>query len=122
MYFLPNKVFNARSCGDNCAHLILHIGAKKNITINLHHMMDFGNGKFTIKIDNTGQIVHSMDEHVLVAGDCLQEMYRRGASIGSLFSTTMFRLSCRYGGTKRFIGKSVTGKANLLDLNDAYFG
>lgn len=76
MYFLPNKVFNARNCGDKCAHWILHIDAKKSITINLPHMMDFGNGKFTIKIDNTGQIVHSMDEHVLVAGDCLQEMYR----------------------------------------------
>lgn len=76
MCILTNKVFNARNCGDNCAHWILRIGAKKNITINLHHMMDFGNGKFTIKIDNTGQIVHSMDELVLVAGDCLQEMYR----------------------------------------------
>ena len=76
MYFLPDKVFNATNCGDNCAHWILRIGAKKDITINLHHMMDFGNGKFTIKIDNTGQIVHSMDELVLVAGDCLQEMYQ----------------------------------------------
>lgn len=76
MYFLPNKVFSARNSGDNCAHWIMRIGAKKNITINLHHMMDFGNGKFTIRIDNTGQLVHSMDELDCVAGDCLQGMYR----------------------------------------------
>lgn len=91
MYFLPNKVFSARNSGDNCAHWIMRIGAKKNITINLHYMMDFSNGMFTIKIVKTGQIVRSMDELVLVAGDRLHEMYQRGATIGSLLATIKFR-------------------------------
>ena len=53
----------------------------KDVTINPCRLMDFGNGRFTIKVDNTGQIVHSMDESVLVAGDCLQEGYKGEASI-----------------------------------------
>lgn len=77
----PNKVFNATNCGDNCAHWILRIGAMKDVTINLYHLMDFGNGRFAIKVDNTGQIAHSMDELVLVAGDCLHEGYKGEASI-----------------------------------------
>ena len=76
MYFEPNKVFNATNCGDNCAYWILRIGRMKDVTFNLYHLMDFGNGRFTIKVDNTGQIVHSMDELVLVSGDCLQEGYK----------------------------------------------
>ena len=87
MYFLPNKVFNARNRGDNCGHWILCISAKKNPIINLHHMMDFGNGKYTINNDNAGQIAHSMDELVRVAGDCLQEMYQWGATTRLLFAT-----------------------------------
>ena len=72
MYFEPEKVFNATNCGDNCAYWILRIASQKDLTINLYHLMDFGKARFTIKIANTGQTVHSMDELVLVAGDCLQ--------------------------------------------------
>ena len=36
------KIFNASACGDNCAKWILRIAGKKNLTINLHHIMDFG--------------------------------------------------------------------------------
>ena len=31
--------------------------------------MDFGDNEFTIRIMNTGQIVHSMDELVAIAGE-----------------------------------------------------
>ena len=48
----------------------------KDVTINPCRLMDFGNGRFPFKVDNTGQIVHPMDELVLVAGDCLQEGYK----------------------------------------------
>ena len=34
--------------------------------------MDFGNRKFTIRVANTGEIVHGMDELVLLAADCLR--------------------------------------------------
>ena len=43
-------------------------GGRKRHTINLRHLMDFGNQKFQIHILNTVQVVHSMEELVPVAG------------------------------------------------------
>ncbi len=68
IYNQPEKVFNASTCGDNCAKYILMMAKKKDITINLRHIMDFGDGNFEIKILNNGQIVHNMKELVMVAG------------------------------------------------------
>lgn len=70
--FMPDKVYNATNCGDNCAYWILKIAKMQDITINLYHMMDFGNRRFTVRIANTGEIIHTMDEFVLVAADCLR--------------------------------------------------
>ena len=66
---VPDKVFNASNCGDNCAKWLLAMGKEQDITINLRHLMDFGEGSFDIKILNTGDIVHSMRELVPIAGD-----------------------------------------------------
>ena len=68
IYKMPDKIFNASTCGDNCSKWLLKIAKQKNITINLRHLMDFGDGEFRIKILNTNQIVHNMRELVLVAG------------------------------------------------------
>ena len=65
---VSDKIFNASTCGDNCAKWLLKIGEEKDITINLRHLMDFGNQKFQIHILNTDQVVHSMEELVPVAG------------------------------------------------------
>ena len=44
------KIFNASTCGDNCAKWILRIAkeSKKDIVINLRHVMDFGDKPFEI--------------------------------------------------------------------------
>lgn len=63
-----DKVFNASTCGDNCAKWILKLAEKQDITINLRHLMDFGEGGFTIHIMNNGQVVHTMKELIPVAG------------------------------------------------------
>ncbi|HIV38650.1 MAG TPA: DUF4869 domain-containing protein [Candidatus Blautia stercorigallinarum] len=63
------KIFNASACGDNCAKWILKIGKEKDLTINLRHLMDFGNNDFEIKILNTGDTVHNMEEFVRIAGN-----------------------------------------------------
>lgn len=68
IYKDDSHVFNASNCGDNCAKWLLKIGEMKDVTINLRHIMDFGDGKFEIKIMNTNQTVHNMDEFVDVAG------------------------------------------------------
>jgi hypothetical protein len=65
---VPERVFNASACGDNCAKWILKIGEDKDITINLRHLMDFGKEEFTLNILNTNQIVHSMKELIPIAG------------------------------------------------------
>lgn len=71
----PDRIFNASTCGDNCAKWILKIGEQQDITINLRHMMSFGkNTKFEIKIKNGDEIVHSMRELIPIASRYLNEM------------------------------------------------
>ena len=60
--FEPGKVFNASTCGDNCAKWLLKIAENEDRTVNLRHIMDFGREAFEIKILNNGEIVHSMKE------------------------------------------------------------
>ena len=56
--FEPGKIFNASTCGDNCAKWLLKIAEEEDRTINLRHIMDFGEEPFEIEILNTGNIVH----------------------------------------------------------------
>ena len=69
--FESDKIFNASTCGDNCAKWLLKIAETEDRTINLRHLMRFGIEPFTIRILNTDQIVHSMDELVSVAGELI---------------------------------------------------
>ena len=52
-------IFNASACGDNCAKWILNIGKKKDLTIRLGYLMNFGNEDFDIEILNLGKTVHN---------------------------------------------------------------
>ena len=63
-----DRVFNASNCGDNCAEWLLRIGKKKDVTVNLRHIMDFGEEPFEVEVLNTGEIIHTMDELVPLAG------------------------------------------------------
>ena len=62
------QIFNASACGDNCAKWILKISRMKNLTINLRHIMDFGEEPMKAKILNTGDMVHNMQEFIGIAG------------------------------------------------------
>ena len=62
------RIFNATACCDNCAKWILKLAEDEDLTINLRHLMNFGNKAFDICILNTNQIVHSMKELVPIAG------------------------------------------------------
>ena len=66
---VTDKIFNASNCGDNCAAWLLKIGSQKDVTVNLRHIMDFGDGEFEIKIQNNGKIVHNMKELLFEIGD-----------------------------------------------------
>jgi hypothetical protein len=59
------KIFNASACGDNCAKWIVKIGKEKDLTINLHHVMDFsGISDFEALILNTGKMVWNYEEYL----------------------------------------------------------
>ncbi len=71
----PDKVFNASTCGDNCAKWILEIGSRIDVTINLRHMMGFGKDtEFEVTIKNGGEIAHSMKELLPIASKYLNAM------------------------------------------------
>ena len=68
MAYDKKHIFNASTCGDNCAKWILAMGNEKKLVINLRHLMNFGSEPFKIKVLNTNQIVRNMRELVAEAG------------------------------------------------------
>lgn len=77
MYFEPETIFNASTCGDNCAKWILQIAREKDITINLRHFMNFGFkgsiGQDIIVLNNNVN-VHDANEFIDIAVKYLGEM------------------------------------------------
>ena len=68
--FDRKHVFNASTCGDNCAKWLLKIAENRKVVINLHHVLDFGKGPFKIKVLNNGKTVSNMDELLTATVDC----------------------------------------------------
>lgn len=66
----PDMVFNASTCGDNCAKYILKIARERDVTINLYHIMRFGK-RFKAKILNDGAVVDSVQQLILHAAKYL---------------------------------------------------
>ena len=62
----PGMVFNASTCGDNCARYILKIARERDVTINLYHIMRFGQ-RFRAKILNDGAVVDCMEQLIIHA-------------------------------------------------------
>lgn len=59
------KIFNASACGDNCAKWIFEISKIKNLTINLHHVMDFSQCEdFEAYIKNTDKRISGYSEYL----------------------------------------------------------
>ncbi len=65
MFDDSGKIFNASACGDNCAKWIYEISKKRDLTINLHHVMDFSAcDDFEAFIVNTDKMVHCYSEYL----------------------------------------------------------
>lgn len=74
IYKMPEKIFDATSCGANCAKMLLKIGQQENITVNLRYYMPMdGLDPFEIEIINTEKIVTNSRDYALTAMDCLDE-------------------------------------------------
>ena len=68
IYEKPALVFDATSCGQNCAKWLLEIGKRKDVTVNLKYLMPFrGFEPFEIRIMNENTIVRSSSEYVRAA-------------------------------------------------------
>lgn len=64
-------VFNASTCGDNCAKWLLRIAQDRKVVVNLHHVMDFGDDGFKLKVMNSGVIVRNMVDLIRESSKCL---------------------------------------------------
>lgn len=62
----PDQIFNASTCGDNCAKYILQIAKKQDVKINLRHVMNFPE-PFKIHIENEDIVVENMEQLLFVA-------------------------------------------------------
>ena len=62
-------VFNASTCGDNCAKWLLRLAEKRKVIINLRHLMDFGEEPFKLRVVNNGRLVRNMAELIEAAGE-----------------------------------------------------
>lgn len=51
IYNNPKLICNISNCGDNCAKYILEMAENRDITVCLHHLMDFGKN-FSVKVIN----------------------------------------------------------------------
>lgn len=64
------NIFNASTCGDNCAKWIVDIARRKDLTINLRHIMSFRDiDGFEAEILNNGKIVKNMLEFIDIADE-----------------------------------------------------
>jgi len=75
----PKKIFNISNCGDNCAKYILELAEDKDITVCLHHYMNFGDD-FRIRVINDGKkkVITNPEEllflsHEYIRKDCGNE-------------------------------------------------
>ena len=72
IYENPDLVFNATSCGENCAKWLLEIGRQKDVTVVLEYFMNFRNmGPYRIHILNTGVTVDNDRDYTYAALDLL---------------------------------------------------
>lgn len=62
--FEPDEIFNASTCGDNCAKWIVRIADSEDRTINLRHIMDFGDGDYNMRILNSDKIVTNKNDYI----------------------------------------------------------
>ncbi len=68
IYKRPDLMFNATSCGENCARWLLEIGNREDIRVNLRYFMPFdGYEPFTIRIMNEDTTVTDMQQYTHLA-------------------------------------------------------
>lgn len=68
IYEKPDLIFDATSCGANCAKWLLEIGNKKEVTVNLNYLMKFPESDmFEVYIKNENRTITSIEDYVMTA-------------------------------------------------------
>ncbi len=68
IYKRPDLIFNATSCGENCAKWLAEIGKREDVTVNLRYYMPFeDNMNFRIRIANEDKIVEKSSDYMHIA-------------------------------------------------------
>ena len=68
IYKEPDRIFDATSCGNNCARWLIEIGNRIDVTINLKYPMTFeGLEPFEIFVSNDASIVTTEHDYILKA-------------------------------------------------------
>ncbi|MBQ7583930.1 MAG: DUF4869 domain-containing protein [Lachnospiraceae bacterium] len=68
----PDLVFDATSCGQNCARWLLEIGRREDVKVMLEYYISFGDlAPFEIQIANTGVVVDKDPDYTYAALDLL---------------------------------------------------
>ena len=68
IYEKPQLIFDATSCGENCAKWLIEIGRKQDVTVNLNYLMKFKNiPDFKVYICNENREVSSIADYVTTA-------------------------------------------------------
>lgn len=70
IYEMPDRIFDATSCGPNCAKWLVEIGKQKDVTVNLQYFMPFdGLEPFEVEILNAGEIVKNAEDFAFASLD-----------------------------------------------------
>ena len=68
IYERPDLIFDATSCGQNCAGCLMEIGRKKEVTVNLEYLMTFEQFEpFEIRIENENRIIKDKMDYLITA-------------------------------------------------------
>ena len=68
IYEKPQLIFDATSCGENCAKWLIEIGKQKDVTINLNYLMKFNDiDDFEVFINNENRLITNIEDYILTA-------------------------------------------------------
>ena len=68
IYERPDLIFNATSCGENCAKWLVEIGRRKDVTVLLQYMMPiYEQEPFEIRLMNEDRVINTAEDYVITA-------------------------------------------------------
>ena len=68
IYKMPDLMYNATKCGENCAKWLVEIGRREDVTVNLRYYLSFDDcGDIELEILNENKKVYSAEEYRHIA-------------------------------------------------------